>query len=84
MNGVKIMMNKDEICVCAHDVVSAAGEDNIVGIEACATRLKLVVKDSRLVNRASLELSYGVKGVFDSCGRIHVIVGAGNAEKIAE
>lgn len=78
------MMNKDEICVCAHEVVSAAGEDNIVGIEACATRLKLIVKDPKLVNRASLELSYGVKGVFDSCGRIHVVVGAGNAENIAE
>lgn len=50
------------------------GKDNLVNVDCCATRLRLTVKDSSLVNDAILKQS-GASGVIKSGSGVQVIYG---------
>ncbi|MCU0301808.1 MAG: PTS glucose/sucrose transporter subunit IIB [Candidatus Nanopelagicales bacterium] len=59
----------------AEDIVAGlGGADNIEEIEACATRLRTVVRDSSLVDEKALK-SAGAFGVMAAGSVIQVIVG---------
>ena len=44
------------------------GEDNIVALAHCATRLRMVLKDSKKVDKAALENDPDLKGIFEAGG----------------
>ncbi|ALX94042.1 N-acetylglucosamine-specific PTS transporter subunit IIBC [Serratia fonticola] len=75
--------NEDETTTLARRYVSAiGGSDNLTGIDACITRLRLNVKDSALVNDA-LAKRLGASGVIRlNKQSVQVIVGT-RAELIA-
>jgi PTS system N-acetylglucosamine-specific IIB component len=58
------------------------GAGNIVEVEACITRLRTEVKDSTLVNEASLKAA-GAHGVFAAGTAVQVVVGP-EADTLAE
>ncbi|MDR6414828.1 PTS glucose/sucrose transporter subunit IIB [Pseudarthrobacter sulfonivorans] len=63
-------------------VEGLGGAGNIVEVEACITRLRTEVKDSSLVNEASLKAA-GAHGVFSSGTAVQVVVGP-EADTLAE
>lgn len=66
----------------AETVLKAVGEDNIVAAAHCATRLRLVLKDSSKVDQAMLDNDDDIKGTFESDGQYQVIVGPGDVNKV--
>ncbi len=65
--------NKHE--VMAQRLLTIIGEDNLVSIDNCATRLRLVVKDSKSIDESQIK-SVGVPGVLKpSETTIQIIVG---------
>ena len=54
------------------------GEENIVGLAHCATRLRIVVKDSEAIDRSALEADPDLKGTFEAGGMFQIIVGPGD------
>ena len=58
------------------------GGKNVVSAAHCATRLRLVIVDNKLVNKAKLENTEGVKGVFEAGGQLQVIIGTGTVNKV--
>lgn len=54
------------------------GEGNIVALAHCATRLRMVLKDSKKVDKAALENDPDLKGIFEAGGMFQVIVGPGD------
>ncbi len=60
------------------------GEKNIESAAHCATRLRLVLKDNKKVNKKQLEAMDEVKGVFESAGQFQIIIGQGAVNKIYE
>lgn len=58
------------------------GEDNIVGAAHCATRLRLVLKDTSKANIAALEDDPDLKGVFETGGMFQIIVGPGDVDLV--
>ncbi|MGL5540798.1 MAG: PTS transporter subunit EIIC [Erysipelotrichaceae bacterium] len=71
---------KDGTAIDAKDEQSAmilealGGKDNLTDVDACATRLRLTVKDATLVNDAMLKAS-GANGVIKSGQGVQVIYG---------
>ena len=69
----------------ANDVLRfVGGEDNIVSVAHCATRLRFVLKDEKLADKAKLEEINEVKGAFSSSGQYQVILGQGIVNKVYE
>lgn len=66
----------------AETVLKAVGEDNIVAAAHCATRLRLVLKDSSKVDQTMLDNDDDIKGTFESDGQYQVIVGPGDVNKV--
>ena len=58
------------------------GGKNVVSAAHCATRLRLVIADNKLVNKSKLENIDGVKGVFEASGQLQVIIGTGTVNKV--
>lgn len=67
----------------ASEVLAAVGgKGNIVSAAHCATRLRLVVADDKLVDQKRVEACDGVKGCFTAAGQIQVIYGTGTVNKV--
>lgn len=66
----------------AKKVIETVGEDNIISITHCATRLRLIVKDRELVSDAEVEKIQDVKGVFYTSGQYQIILGTGIVNKV--
>ncbi len=67
----------------ASEVLKAiGGSENIISASHCATRLRLVVSDSKKVNKATVEQVDGVKGAFEASGQIQIIFGTGVVNKV--
>ena len=68
----------DHSQVAARTLAAIGGEDNIVALAHCATRLRMVLKDSKKVDTAALENDPDLKGIFEAGGMFQVIVGPGD------
>ena len=58
------------------------GKENVISAAHCATRLRLVLSDSNLVDKEKLEDVDGVQGVFVAQGQLQVIFGTGTVNKV--
>lgn len=68
----------DHSQVAARTLAAIGGEGNIVALAHCATRLRMVLKDSKKVDTAALENDPDLKGIFEAGGMFQVIVGPGD------
>lgn len=69
----------------ANDVLAlVGGENNIVSVAHCATRLRFVLKDESLADKAKLEEINEVKGAFSSSGQYQIILGQGIVNRVYE
>ena len=66
----------------AQDILSAIGEDNLIAAAHCATRLRLVLKDSSLVDKKALDEHDDIKGTFETNGQFQIIIGPGDVNKV--
>ncbi|MBC6762260.1 MULTISPECIES: sucrose-specific PTS transporter subunit IIBC [Corynebacterium] len=64
--------------VAARTLAAIGGEENVVGMAHCATRLRMVLKDSKKVDKNALESDPDLKGIFEAGGMFQVIVGPGD------
>ncbi|NLU10246.1 MAG: PTS transporter subunit EIIC [Tepidanaerobacter acetatoxydans] len=62
---------------------NVGGKQNVASVAYCATRLRLVLKDVELVDRAALDKMDQVLGVVEQSGQFQVILGPGTAGKVA-
>ncbi|MBP2850344.1 MULTISPECIES: sucrose-specific PTS transporter subunit IIBC [Dickeya] len=58
------------------------GRENIASAAHCATRLRLVLNDDSLADKAAIERVEGVKGCFQNAGQMQVIFGSGLVNKV--
>lgn len=69
----------------AQDVLSAVGgQDNIISMAHCATRLRLIVKDREIVDDQAVEEVDKAKGYFFTSGQYQIIFGTGIVNKVYE
>ncbi|MDK7047415.1 sucrose-specific PTS transporter subunit IIBC [Corynebacterium sp. UMB0012] len=64
--------------VAARTLKALGGEDNIIALAHCATRLRMVLQDSDKVDTAALDNDPDLKGTFEAGGMFQVIVGPGD------
>lgn len=72
-------MNHKEV---AERVFQALGEENLVAAAHCATRLRLVVKDTSKINQKALDEDPDLKGTFEANGQYQIIVGPGDVNVV--
>jgi PTS system sucrose-specific IIC component len=58
------------------------GKENILNVEHCATRLRLVLKDAGAFRKKGIEEIEGVKGSFLASGQHQVVLGTGFVNKV--
>ncbi|GEM01384.1 PTS system, sucrose-specific IIC component [Halolactibacillus halophilus] len=69
--------------VLAQDIIeNVGGKDNIRAMEHCATRLRLMLKDDSLFNKAAIDDMDGVKGVLHKAGQFQIILGTGTVNQV--
>lgn len=68
--------------VATRVLAAVGGEDNVVAAAHCATRLRMVLKDSGLVNQAALDDDPDVKGTFETGGMFQIIIGPGDVNYV--
>lgn len=61
---------------------AVGGKENIITATHCVTRLRLVLKDEKIVDEAALDNIDVVKGSFSANGQFQVIIGTGTVEKV--
>ncbi|KPI57115.1 PTS sucrose transporter subunit IIABC [Clostridioides difficile] len=66
----------------ANELIEIIGEDNIISITHCATRLRVMVKDREIINDKKVEKIDEVKGVFFTSGQYQIILGTGIVNKV--
>ena len=64
--------------VAARTLKALGGEDNIIALAHCATRLRMVLQDSDKVDTAALDNDPDLKGTFEAGGMFQAIVGPGD------
>lgn len=70
---------------CAVEILQhIGGGENVLSAAHCATRMRLVIKDQKLVDKKKLENVEGVKGVFEASGQLQIIIGTGVVNKVFE
>lgn len=70
----------DHAQVAQRILPAIGGEDNILGAAHCATRLRLVLRDSEKVNTTALDDDPDLKGTFEAGGMFQIIVGPGDVD----
>ena len=68
--------------VATRVLAAVGGEDNVVAAAHCATRLRMVLKDSGLVNQVALDDDPDVKGTFETGGMFQIIIGPGDVNYV--
>lgn len=58
------------------------GKENLVSAAHCATRLRLVLADEKIIKKEEIENVEGVKGVFIAQGQLQIIFGTGTVNKV--
>lgn len=60
----------------AADIIkNVGGEENVISLTHCMTRLRFKLKDENLVNKETLEAMDGVMTVVQSGGQYQVVIG---------
>ncbi|WP_051418400.1 PTS transporter subunit EIIC [Mesoplasma seiffertii] len=61
--GATKVAQGDKYQIMAENIIQAIGEDNIISIDNCATRLRLILKDNKSINEAEIKSSgaFGLK-----------------------
>lgn len=68
----------------AEEISEALGSDNVQAAAHCATRLRLVLKDSSKVDQKALDNNDAVKGTFEANDQFQIIIGAGDVNNVYE
>lgn len=69
-------MAKSKYADLARDIIeNVGGEDNVVGLRHCITRLRFTLKDESKANTAYLKKRDGVVTVVQSAGQYQVVIG---------
>lgn len=68
--------------VAGRVITAVGGEENIVAAAHCATRLRMVLKDSKKVDQAALDNDPDLKGTFETGGMFQIIVGPGDVNVV--
>lgn len=66
----------------AREIIALIGENNIISVTHCATRLRVMVKDRDLIDDKKMEKVDEVKGVFFTSGQYQIILGTGIVNKV--
>ncbi|MBC2579490.1 PTS transporter subunit EIIC [Clostridium sp. DJ247] len=66
----------------AKEIINIVGQDNIVSITHCATRLRIIVNDRDSIDDKEVEKINEVKGVFFNGGQYQIILGTGTVNKV--
>ena len=64
------------------EIVNVVGEENIISMTHCATRLRIEVKDREKIDDKKIEGIDEVKGVFFNAGQYQIILGTGIVNKV--
>lgn len=59
---------------------AVGGPKNVSAAAHCATRLRLVLADDKLVDNAALDNDADVKGTFSAGGMFQIIIGPGDVD----
>lgn len=82
MEGRRTMSENRKI---AEEIVKAVGGDeNILSVAHCATRLRIMVKDKEAIDQEAVEATDKVKGAFFNSGQYQVIFGTGTVNRVYE
>nr|WP_319556675.1 PTS transporter subunit EIIC [uncultured Vibrio sp.] len=68
----------------AEEIIREIGKDNIISAAHCATRLRIQVKDRKIICDENVQKIDQVKGVFYNSGQYQVILGTGIVNKVYE
>ncbi|MGL6064523.1 MAG: PTS system trehalose-specific EIIBC component [Fusobacteriaceae bacterium] len=60
---------------CKEILILLGGKENLISATHCITRLRLVLKDEKLVKKSELENIPLVKGCFSTSGQFQIIIG---------
>lgn len=66
----------------ADRVIKYVGKDNLIAAAHCATRLRLVIKDTSKIDQVGLDNDNDVKGTFEINGQYQIIIGPGDVDKV--
>lgn len=58
------------------------GQDNVVSLAHCATRLRLVVRDVAKVDHGAITALALVKGSFSNAGQVQIVIGQGTVNRV--
>ncbi|MDO4927861.1 MAG: sucrose-specific PTS transporter subunit IIBC [Corynebacterium sp.] len=72
----------DHKAVADRVLTAIGGEENIVAAAHCATRLRMVLKDSKDVDTNALDNDPDLKGTFETGGMFQIIVGPGDVNNV--
>lgn len=77
-------MKKDPVLVAQEVLKALGGKENIASVTHCATRLRVTLNDSDLVNVDAFKEIPGVAGYFVKSGQHQVILGTGFVNKVCD
>lgn len=66
----------------AEDILKAVGGNENVTAAHCATRLRLVLKDEKKIDKKSIDELDVVKGTFSTGGQYQIIIGTGTVNNV--
>lgn len=72
-------MNHEQVAV---RVIKYVGKDNLIAAAHCATRLRLVIKDTSKIDQKGLDNDDDIKGTFSIDGQYQIIIGPGDVDKV--
>lgn len=74
--------NMEHRQVAERILVAVGGEENLVAAAHCATRLRMVLRDTAIVDKQALEDDPDLKGTFETGGMFQIIVGPGDVNNV--
>lgn len=72
----------DHKSVAQRVLANVGGVENIKAGAHCATRLRLVLQDEKLVNTDAIQNDDDLKGLFNNAGQFQIIVGPGDVNEV--
>ena len=76
------MAQKIDYAKLANDILNEIGDDNVISVTHCETRLRFVVKSRNQIDGKKIQNFPGVRGVFYGSGQYQVIIGTGTVNHV--